>query len=511
MNEVRAHGGEITDIALYETPGSCIVASSGRDRMVQLFERRGDSLQLLQTMDDHVGSVGQLLFVNGGERLLSSSADRTVLIRDRVIRETDGATVIAYMISKVITLRSSPVSMSLSPDDPDSIIFSTVDRCVQQYEMSSGRHVHSFRAADSESNDSVVMGSLTVTSAISGQNPKMLIGVSGTDKSIRVYDMEKGALLTGEFGHTEGVSDVRLLEKYSHPSSDSPERILISSGIDGVVMIWNISVQLQQPQEYIQPSQAIPNDDEDLVSRDPTLSKPPLRKILSRSDLAGFQRPDGLPLTSTPVHQTSEQSPLLLRRLSRASLVSSMRNGNVMPATPPSVPTRRSPTSSIRPERLRNSPSPPSPKSTGGKKALESRSHNNIRCSSLDFRTRVRASGKSEFGSLNMSTEQVCRTLKAYRKKLNGSTEHLHSQKELERELNLTLRALNSRAKKVETESGETETDSSGKENERIPPPPPIPNRTPRIPRRIPSTPNLGQKKSPKYSRRRSLDAAGEG
>ncbi len=210
MNEVRAHGGEVTDIALYETPESCIVASSGRDRMVQLFQRRDDSLQLLQTMDDHVGSVGQLLFVNGGERLLSSSADRTVLIRERVTREIDGATAIAYMISKVITLRSSPVSMSLSPDDPDSIIFSTVDRCVQQYEMSSGRHVHSFRAADPDSNDTVVMGSLTVTSAISGQNPKMLIGVSGTDKSIRVYDMEKGALLTGEFGHTEARASCYL-------------------------------------------------------------------------------------------------------------------------------------------------------------------------------------------------------------------------------------------------------------------------------------------------------------
>jgi hypothetical protein len=108
-----------------------------------------------------------------------------------------------------------------------------------------------------------------------------------------------------------------------------------------------------------------------------------------------------------------------------------------------------------------------------------------------------------------MSTEQVCRTLKAYRRKLNGSTEPLHSQKELERELGLTLRILNARAKKID--SGETETESSGKENERIPPPTPLPNKAGRVPRRIPSTPNLSQKKSPLYSRRRSLDAAGEG
>ncbi|KAL2872745.1 WD40 repeat domain-containing protein [Aspergillus lucknowensis] len=508
INEVRAHGGEITDIALCETSGSCVVASAGRDRMVQLFERREDSLQLIQTMDDHVGAVGQLLFVNRGEKLLSSSADRTVLIRERVTRETEGDTAIAYLISRVITLRSSPVSMALSPDDPDSLIFSAVDRCIYQYEISSGRYVHSFRAADSESNDTVVMGSLTVTSPISGQSPKLLIGVSGTDKSIRVYDLEKGALLTGEFGHTEGVSDVRLLEKYSTTPDHPTEQVLVSSGIDGVVMIWNISVQLQQPQELTQPTQSNSNGEEDeSFSKELTASKPPLRRVLSRSELAWFQRPENAAASATPT-PVREPPPPLLRKFSRMSLISSAKNGNIAPATPPSAPTRRSPTSSSRPERLRNSPSPPSPKSTTPRKAVEPRnSRNNVRCSSLDFRTRAR--GKSEFGSLNMSTEQVCRTLKAYRKKLNGSTEHLNSQKELERELGLTLRILNARTKKPD--SGETETESSGKENERIPPPPPFPNKPARIPRRIPSTPNLGQRKSSRHSRRRSLDAAGEG
>ncbi|KAL3439372.1 WD40-repeat-containing domain protein [Aspergillus tetrazonus] len=504
VDEVRAHGGEVTDIAILETSDSCVVASSGRDRMVQLFERRNDNLQLIQTMDDHVGAVNQLLFVNGGERLLSSSADRTILVRERVTRDNEGVTAIAYLVSKAITLRSSPVSLSLSPDDPDTLVFSTVDRCVHHYDLNSGHYINSFRAADSESNDTVIMGLLTVTSAVPGQNPRLLIGASGTDKSIRVYDMEKGALLTGEFGHTEGVSDVLMLERYSNTSKDSPERILVSSGIDGVVMIWNISVQLQQSQEI---THAGSNDEEDISSKEPNLSKPPLRKVLSRQDLAGYQRPEGSVLTPTPAREGPEQSPLFLRRLSKVSIVPTMKNAHLVPATPPSAPLRHSPTSSVRPERLRNSPSPPSPRSTGAKKTLESRNHNNIRCSSLDFRSRSRATGKSEFGSLNMSTEQVCRTLKAYRKKLNGSTEHLHSQKELERELGLTLRILSSRAKKAEAHKAEMETDSSGKENERIPPP--IPSKTGRIPRRVPSTPNLGQKKSPRYSRRRSLDGGG--
>jgi hypothetical protein len=34
----------------------------------------------IQTMDDHVGAVGKLMFINEGEKLLSCSADRTVVI-----------------------------------------------------------------------------------------------------------------------------------------------------------------------------------------------------------------------------------------------------------------------------------------------------------------------------------------------------------------------------------------------------------------------------------------------
>jgi WD domain, G-beta repeat. len=51
--------------------------------MVQLFRKTQDDFELVQTLDDHVGAVGRLLFMNDGERLLSCSADRTVIVRDR--------------------------------------------------------------------------------------------------------------------------------------------------------------------------------------------------------------------------------------------------------------------------------------------------------------------------------------------------------------------------------------------------------------------------------------------
>jgi len=107
-----------------------------------------------------------------------------------------------------------------------------------------------------------------------------------------------------------------------------------------------------------------------------------------------------------------------------------------------------------------------------------------------------------------MSTEQVCRTLRAYRKKLNSSTEYPRVAKELERELDHTIRALGERAKRIHA-NAETETDSSGKENERK-----LMSTTGKptnVARRVPSTPNLSKQGSRIPSRSRSLDADGEG
>jgi hypothetical protein len=428
--------------------------------MVQLFRSTEESLELVQTMDDHVGSVNQLLFIKNGEKLLSCSSDRTVFIRERMTRETSGETAVAYLASRAVTLKASPVSMALSTEDPNILIISTVDRCIQQYDLHSGKHVRSFRATDSDSSDTVVMTALSMASHIPGKCPSLLMGVASTDKSIRVYDMEREALLTAEFGHAEGVSDVCLLTRDSDCSGNPPSRTLVSAGIDGVVMIWDLQVQPQQSQDYTQTN--LSEEEVDSASKKSTVSKPPLRKILSKHELAGFQRQDNLTGTPTPVRDSSLS---LARKISKISLTpSSLKNEKSAPTTPSpfSGSNGRSPPSHSRLQKLRKSPSPTG-RSTPGKKL--SNTNNHARRISLDFRSRARNLSKSESGSLNSSTEQVCRTLKAYRKKLNTSTEHLHSQKELERELDLTLRVLAARSKGCG--NAETETDSSGKENDR--------------------------------------------
>jgi hypothetical protein len=474
--------------------------------MVQLFEKRDTELQLIQTMDDHVGAVGQLMFINEGEKLLSCSADRTVVIRDRATREVDCGTSVAYLISRVITQKASPVSMTLCPDDSNILYLSTMDRCVSKFDIPSGRQLHSFKASDSETADAVVLGSLTVAPEISGQTPKVLIGVSSTDKSIRVYDLERDQLLTGEFGHTEGVTDVLLLEERDKSDESQTKRTLVSAGMDGILMIWNLAVQQQLSSDLIGNTR---EDDENPV-KEMTAARPPLRKVLSRSELAGFQRPDSPnPTTPTPIR---EHSPTLLRKLSRLSLApSSLKNHSV--SETPSPPNRLSPTQRTPQDRHRRSPSPVSPKSKTPTPRKTHSARTTNRRTSLDFRNRGKTTPRSEFGSLDMSTEQLCRTLRAYRKKLNGSTQRIQAQKELERELSLTLRIVGGRGQSSDesAESAETETDSSGKDTEREQKKSySVMSKSPRIPHRMPSTPSLRHKGTRQVSRSRSCDTNGE-
>lgn len=527
VNEVRAHGGEVTDIAIQSNTDLCLVATSGRDRMVQLFKKEEDTLQLIQTLDDHVGAVGSLLFMNDGEKLLSCSADRTVIIRERLARDVDGNTTIAFFLSKFITLKASPISMALAPDDPDTLVLSTIDRNIQRFNVSSGRHIHSFRASDPETNDTVVMSSLIVSGDIPGQSPRLLLGVSTTDKSIRVYDFEKDILLTREFGHTEGVSDVVLLETETPDSATGVQRTLISTGLDGVVMIWDLSISQQQ--QLQEPSQTPGRAEDATPAKELTAVKPPLRRILSRSEIAGLRGQDTPTSSPTPIREQSP--PRIRKRTSRFGLgpllsksnsnVNGNGNGNT-PSPATQIPgSRRSPTTNQPPETkgLRDrSPSPQSPKAS--KTITTSSSISNLRRPSIDTRSRTKsngaANGNSEFGSLNMSTEQVCRTLRAYRKKLNGSTDRLNAASELERELDLTVRALGDRSKKMQTNGASQVNGNPGsmkESNEKRPPIPPMPTKPTKIkPRRIPSTPNLGQRvPSSKVPRPRSLDADGEG
>ena len=264
------------DITIHQTEKTNTIVSCARDRTVQVFQRTGDTWVLMQTLDDHTASVSKVLLLENGSRLLSCSTDRTVVVRELVQREVDGPFSSAYVPIRTLTLKASPLHMTLVSENLPHLIVSTMDRQVQKYDINTGKMLHTFRTID-DAGDAVVMDCLSLSKERGSGGRRVLVGVATTDKSIRIYDMN-GALVDKEWGHTEGVSDVALLETGSE-ENETDAMMVISTGTDGTVMIWDFN-----------PRSNDGSGSESSISSKPdlTAAKMPLRRILSKSELVEF-------------------------------------------------------------------------------------------------------------------------------------------------------------------------------------------------------------------------------
>lgn len=431
--DIKAHAGEITCIAIHEDEDIALVACASRDRTVQVFARNKETWELLQTLDEHVGAVSAVRFSHNGKKLISSSGDRSIVVRELVTRQDDGAeTVRAFLMLRAIMLKASPVSMAWDVDQDDNLLISSIDRQVHKYDLRTGQCLHSFRACDTDGGDAVVLSSLVHIPR--GWSTPLIAGVSSTDKSIRIYE-ESGTLVARDWGHTGGVSDIALVQATATSGEGGPKSI-VTVAVDGTIFLWDLGLQSPNRQDL--------SKSMDLLSLDapstPNMvaSRPPLRRVFSQSELARFQRP-GEDDNITP---TSNKSPKLRKRVSKFSLAQTPK---LEPSPMPSSAREgRTPgwqgQGSVRRNKNR-SPSPPSPRNPQLGK----------RRASMDVRPKTKAPA-NEFGSLGASTESLCRTLRAYRKRLANSSDTMSSElaREVERELAATARAIGDRVKSKE-------------------------------------------------------------
>jgi hypothetical protein len=304
-----------------------------------------------------------------------------------------------------------------------------------------------------------------------------LIGVSTAEKSLRIFDADKTLFLTRESGHTEGISALCVLEDRAEGHT---KRTVVSTGLDGTVMIWDLSarVVVGVPGEDASAAHAQGRPVEDgTPSKGSPASLPPLRKVLTKMDVMEFSR-------STPIASPSSPRSLspgrLARKGSRLALSASIDEQDEQDEHPSRATTETTLHKPAEPER---SPSPPpstpmqlrkqrSRTNLGGG-SLQSFQHtNSVASVSLaspttprnrsaannarlrrppsvptDLRAHALAqsnrrqsmSQANDFGSLGMSTEQTSRMLRTYRKKLLGGKEEVDLE-ELEEELEVLIK-----------------------------------------------------------------------
>jgi len=378
---------------------------------VQVFELRSSELSLVQTIDQHGSSVNQVLFQDGGSTLLSSSSDRTIITHTLVLAEDS----MAYIPTRIITLKFTPLSMCTAWNDPTVLVVSSTDKQVYKYEVNTGRQIQGIHLTDNDNNESLLLDSIvTRTISPTGEN-LIVIGVSSTDKSLRVIDLESGMTIAKEYGHSEGISGVAVMKK--DEEGDDSGYTLISTGLDGTVMLWDLS---QTTISADQEAPATPS------KNTPTFSQPPLRRVISRSALSEYQRSlEANGISALPLAPGRSSSPSRLRKKpSRISLATPAPK--LAPVTLPSTPC---PPTSRRPH-LSQSPTLASPITMERQRPQFSESN--------------RTKSASNLSDLNSAAEQLCRSLRAFRKQLASSSEGLRADtaRELEKELAIAARAV---------------------------------------------------------------------
>ena len=486
----RAHGAEITDIAVHVD--SQLVATSSRDRMVQLFEIRGQQANLLQTMDDHIGAVNHVSFSVDKTKLLSCSADRTVVVRERAQRHIDDIEATAFLTTRVVTLKSNPMSMAFADGSSATLLVSTMDRHVVKVDIMNGAVLDTMKVTDPENDDTVTLSAIHTSSRgrTSDETYDLLVAYSSTDKSIRLFDAEKCQLLARDCGHTEGISDVCLIEDRT---GTDIRRTIVSTGLDGTIMLWNICLTppvLSTPSQEQSQAQSMSGYGADAtpVKASPA-SLPPLRKVLSRTETLEYSKSSGLVSPSSPSSLRSLSPARLTRKRSNLTLSATIDESEEhhppplskpptlalevrgrqeearSPSPPPSgltKPKKQRSRSAVggddeskRSNMTQRSPSPPSHISASTPTTPRHRTQaNNSRLRRPpsmpnDLRAQALAQGRrpsmpaasSDFGSIAVATEAACRMLRTYRKRLTVSKENV-SLDELEDELDGMLRAV---------------------------------------------------------------------
>ncbi|KAJ4424547.1 hypothetical protein N0V82_000871 [Gnomoniopsis sp. IMI 355080] len=429
--ETKAHSSEITQIAVQQNASKTLIATSGRDRMVQIFHRTSTgSIELLQTLE-FAARVTHLL-LSSDRKIITSSLDRTVQIHDLVSKEEDADTMAAIQ-SKSIVLKASPTSMALA-SDCKSVFVSSLDRIVYHIDVETGQPLSAIKCIDENGSDTAVLDSL-VFGPSHQDEPTFLLGLSNTDKSVRLYNASTGAFMDREWGHTESINGVVLAGV-----GEGARKIAVSVASDGTIFIWELNL-LYSPADVTSRS---PSPAKDTLLGP---SRPPLRRVLSKAEIAEFQRP-----TSS---QSGRRSPprALRPRKSRSNLSTSSSASLKTPVATSfddfsrlaeETPSRRvsanrsgSPgNTDISPPiaRLTRRPSMPALGSTPVPQARKKTSAVNLRAS---YGT----------GSLQAASEQTCRQLRAYRKKLSSSDDiEPEMLSELEEELRLTVAAIGERA-----------------------------------------------------------------
>ncbi|TPX54313.1 hypothetical protein CcCBS67573_g09587 [Chytriomyces confervae] len=231
---LEAHDGEILamDFTLGHTDRDLpeLLATGSRDRLIHVFSlRRNGVMQLIQTLDEHTSSITGVKFSEGGRKLMSSAADKSIVFRS-LQEDLNRPGFASYTPFQNSTGRSTVFDIEMDPATGKHLLSVTQDRRLSLYNAGTGKLLRSH----------VIDGSSDKDDASSTASPGGLLkihldpsglyaAVAAADKCIRIVEVATGNVVASMLGHSEVVTGVKF-------SFDG--KWIVSTSSDGCVFVW---------------------------------------------------------------------------------------------------------------------------------------------------------------------------------------------------------------------------------------------------------------------------------
>ncbi|CAK7333525.1 unnamed protein product [Dovyalis caffra] len=192
------------------------LASAGRDRIIHLYDAKRN-FDLIGSIDDHSAAVTSVKLTVHGHKILSCSADRSLVFRDVSVAES------GCKISRrhhQMASQGTVYDMALDPA-MEFVVTVGQDKKINTFDIASGKLTRSFKQ-DKDLGDPI---------KVSMDPSCSYLACSYSNKSMCMYDAISGEMVTRAVGHGEVITGVIFLPDCRH---------LVSVGGDGCIFLWKL-------------------------------------------------------------------------------------------------------------------------------------------------------------------------------------------------------------------------------------------------------------------------------
>ena len=211
-----------------------LLASGSRDRLIHIFDLE-EKYNLVATLDDHSSSITAVKFAMGGSKLLSCSADKSIVFRSVTQAPESPLGIARYHQA------TAPYGTVFDMDVDATnkyIVTAGQEKRLNIYTIATGKASRSYKVEGDSGElikvrlDPAGLYAATSSSGIIQNSPLVTILA---DKAIRLYDFYSGECLTKVAGHSELVTGLAFTRDCKR---------LISVSGDGCIFVWKLSTSM---------------------------------------------------------------------------------------------------------------------------------------------------------------------------------------------------------------------------------------------------------------------------